>query len=126
MTLGLVLLLGCAGALGAAARYGVAEVTARRWRGRFPLATLLINIGGAFALGLLLSAGSAHSAALNTWRAVLGTGFLGGYTTFSTLSFETHRLARRGYHRHAWANALGTLLLGIAAAALGIAAGHVI
>ena len=126
MTLGLVLLLGCAGALGAAARYGVAEVTARRWRGRFPLATLLINIGGAFALGLLLSAGPAHSAALSTWRTVLGTGFFGGYTTFSTLSFETYSLARRGHHWHAWSNALGTLLLGIAAAALGIAAGYVI
>lgn len=126
MTLGLVLMLGCAGALGAAARYGVVELTARRWRGRFPIATLVINIGGAFALGLLLTAGAAHASSLSVWRSVLGTGFLGGYTTFSTLSFETSSLTRRGNHRHAWANALGSLLLGIVAAALGIAAGHLL
>lgn len=124
MTLGLVLVLGCAGALGAAARYVVVELTARHWRGRLPLATLMINVGGAFALGLLLTVGPAHSATLDAWRAVLGTGFLGGYTTFSTLSFETHRLVRRGHHWHAWANALGTLLLGVTAAALGIAVGR--
>lgn len=126
MTFGLVLLLGCAGALGAAARFGVVELTARRWRGRFPLATFLINIGGAFALGLLLTAGAAHTSSLSVWRSVLGTGFLGGYTTFSTLSFETSSLTRRGHHWHAWANALATLLVGIAAAALGIAVGHVL
>lgn len=124
MTVGLVLLLGCAGALGAAARYGMVELTARRWSSHFPLATLLINVGGAFALGLLLTVGPAHSSALNAWRTVLGTGFLGGYTTFSTLTFETYSLARRGHHWHAWANALGSLLLGVAAAAAGIALGR--
>lgn len=124
----MVLLLGCAGALGAAARYGVVEVAARRWSGHFPLATLIINVGGAFTLGLLLTAGAGAGAPVipGVWRSVLGTGFLGGYTTFSTLSFETNSLARRGHHWHAWANAAGTLLLGVAAAALGIAVGHLI
>lgn len=126
MSFGLVLLLGSAGALGAATRYGVVELAARRWRGHFPLATFVINVGGTFALGFLLSAGAAHSPSLGIWRSELGTGFLGGYTTFSTLSFETSNLARRGHHGHAWANALGTLLLGVAAAALGIAAGHLL
>ncbi|MGH2514870.1 MAG: fluoride efflux transporter FluC, partial [Ktedonobacterales bacterium] len=58
------------------------------------------------------------------WRTVLGTGFLGGYTTFSTLAYETHGLARQGYTGHAWVNALGTLLAGIGAAALGIVIGR--
>jgi len=124
VTFGFVLLLGCAGALGAAARYGVVELTARRWRGRFPLATLVINVSGAFALGLLLTAGPARAASLTTVRSLLGTGFLGGYMTFSALTFETNSLARRGHHAHAWANALGTLALGMAAAALGMLVGQ--
>ena len=59
-------------------------------------------------------------------RVVFGTGFLGGYTTFSTLSFETDALARRGYARTAWLNALGTLAAGIVAAALGVALGSLL
>ena len=122
----MVLLLGCAGALGAAARYSVVELAARRWRGHFPVATMIINVAGAFALGLLLTAGTSGPAVPAVWRSMLGTGFLGGYTTFSTLSFETSSLARRGLHVHAWANTLGTLLLGTTAAALGLAAGHLL
>jgi CrcB protein len=117
-----IVLIGIAGALGALARYGVAEWTARRWSGRFPLATFVINISGAFALGLLLSAGGRHALA---WpRAVAGTGFLGGYTTFSTLSYETHYLARHGHGWHARLNGLATLVVGASAAAAGIALGR--
>lgn len=121
-----VLALGCAGALGAVTRYAFAEWIAPRWRKHFPLATFFINVTGAFALGLLLTVGSAHTPGLAQVRVVLGTGFLGGYTTFSTLSFETHALARRGRHDTAWLNALGTLLVGIAAVAAGIALGHLL
>jgi CrcB protein len=120
-TLPMLLALGIAGALGATARFGVAEWVGPRWNGHFPLATLLINLSGAFALGLMMTVGSAPLAGT---RLLLGTGFLGGYTTFSTLSFETHALARRGKHHHAWLNALGTLALGALAAGLGIALGR--
>ena len=118
------LLIGVAGALGAAARFGVAEWIAHHWRGHFPIATLLINVSGAFALGLLLSASSrgAHSAA--ELRLVLGTGFLGGYTTFSALCFETFASARGGRHHVAWLYAIGTLILGALAAAAGIVVGR--
>jgi CrcB protein len=118
----LILAIGVAGALGAVARYAVAAWMARRWRGHFPLSTLAINVTGAFALGLVLTAGAGHVIA--PLRVVLGTGFLGGYTTFSTLSFETQALARRGYAMHAWLNALGTLGVGLLAVAAGIALGH--
>jgi fluoride exporter len=116
--------IGAAGALGAAARFGVAEWIARHWQGHFPVATLLINVSGAFALGLLLAAsrGNAHSAA--NARLVLGTGFLGGYTTFSALCFETFASARGGRQHTAWLYAAGTLALGALAAAAGIALGH--
>jgi CrcB protein len=116
--------IGAAGAVGALARYAVVEWTARWWRGRFPFATFLINITGAFALGLLLTAGGGQSTATAQWKAVLGAGLLGGYTTFSTLSYETHVLARRGHRAHAWLNAAGTLMAGAAAAAAGIILGR--
>jgi CrcB protein len=120
--LGAVVMLGLAGATGTAARFALSEWATKRWPGTFPLATLLINVTGAFALGLLMTAGGAGSA-LAQARLVLGTGFLGGYTTFSTLSYDTHSLYRSGQIRAAWLNALGSLAIGLAAAALGIAIG---
>lgn len=113
--------VGLTGALGAAARYLMVEWVARwRWR-RFPLATFLINVSGAFALGFITAA-FAGDAQLDT-RLLLGVGFLGGYTTFSTLSYETVALARRGDTLTAWLNVGGSLLAGLVAAALGLALG---
>ncbi len=120
----IVLLIGTAGASGAAARFGVAEWIARRWRGHFPVATLLINVSGAFALGVLLSASRNAAPAASDLRLVLGTGFLGGYTTFSALCFETFASARGGRHGSAWLYAASTLALGVLAAAAGIALGR--
>lgn len=127
-TFGMVLLLGLAGATGAATRFAFSEWTTKHWQRTFPLATLLINVMGAFALGLLLTVGGAGgmSGALSQVRLVLGTGFLGGYTTFSTLSYDTHSLWRSGQRRSAWLNALGSLALGIAAAALGMVCGSLL
>ena len=119
-----LLLIGIAGALGAGARFGVAEWIARHWRGQFPIATLLINVSGAFALGLLLGASRAGTHSAAELRLVLGTGFLGGYTTFSALCFETFASTRGGRPHAIWLYAGGTLVLGALAAAVGIALGH--
>lgn len=113
--------IGVAGALGAAARYLTVEVVARWWRHPFPLAIFLINVGGAFALGFITGAFAAPTQ-LDT-RLLVGTGFLGGYTTFSTLSFDTFNHARRGATLHAWLNAGASLLAGLLAALLGLALG---
>lgn len=119
--LGITLGIGATGALGAAARYLLVEWIAR-WRvRRFPLAIFIINITGAFALGFLTTA-FASAAQLDT-RLLLGVGFLGGYTTFSTLSYETFALGRRGETLYAWLNVGGSLLAGVLAAALGLALG---
>lgn len=120
--LGVALLLGLAGATGAATRFAVTEWATKRWQRSFPLATLVINVIGAFALGLLVTAGGASSNLAGV-RLLLGTGFLGGYTTFSTLSYDTHSLFRSGQRYAAWLNVLGSLALGILAAALGIVCG---
>ena len=113
--------IGLLGALGEVARYLTVEWTARWWRKPFPLAIFLINISGAFLLGFLTTA-FASPAELNT-RLLLGVGFLGGYTTFSTLSYETVALARRGDSLYAWMNAGGSLLVGVVAAFLGMSLG---
>ena len=119
---GLVALLGLAGGLGAATRFAFAEWATKRWQASFPLATLLINVTGAFALGLLTTAASTSAET----RLLLGTGFLGGYTTFSTLSYDSHSLFRSGQTRAAWLNMLGSVALGVVAAALGLLSGALI
>ena len=116
---GVIALLGLAGGLGAAMRFAFAEWATKRWQASFPLATLLINVTGAFALGLLTTAASASAET----RLLLGTGFLGGYTTFSTLSYDSHSLFRSGQTRAAWLNTLGSVALGVVAAALGLLCG---
>jgi CrcB protein len=120
--LGALLLLGLAGGLGAATRFAFAEWATKRWQASFPLATLLINVTGAFALGLLTTAASTSAET----RLLLGTGFLGGYTTFSTLSYDSHSLFRSGQTRAAWLNMLGSVALGVVAAALGLLSGALI
>ncbi len=126
------LAVGMAGAVGALARYALAEWVAPRWKHAFPLATLIINIAGAFALAFLFAASgrlfAAHAQlALQTQtRAILGTGFLGGFTTFSTLSAETHTLIRRKHHALAWLNVGGSLLVGVLAVVAGLALGNVL
>lgn len=110
------------GGAGSALRYVVDLAVSSRWRRTFPLATFLINLSGSLALGLLVGwlyagvAGSEHSPAV----ALIGTGLLGGYTTFSTASFDAVRLARGGHLVMALAYAVGTMLGTIAAAVMGL------
>lgn len=110
--------LALAGGLGAGARYAIDAWMRPRVSDVLPWPTMLINVTGSFALGLLVGLGTGHD-----WLAILGTGFLGGYTTFSTASVETVRLALGGRHAAAAVNALAMLALGVAAAAAGYALG---
>ncbi|GCE20608.1 fluoride efflux transporter CrcB [Dictyobacter kobayashii] len=114
--------IGCAGALGAVARYMLGYMITRRAGSVFPFGTLIINVSGSFLIGLVFALTARHivSPAL---QLILATGFLGGYTTFSTMSWEGVQLARGG---KLWASALylgENVILGILAVALGIAAG---
>ena len=83
------------GGLGALARYGLEGQIAPRQRSPFPLSTLIINVTGSAALGALVGAVTRGlvSSDLGTW---IGTGFIGGYTTFSTFTYETVRLIEDG------------------------------
>lgn len=110
----MTLLIALAGGLGAATRLVLHGLIRTHTAARFPWGTVLINSSGAFALGLVMAAATSDH-----WQAIAGVGFLGGYTTFSTASVETARLAHDGRYRAALANTLGALTVAVAAASLG-------
>jgi CrcB protein len=110
-----------AGALGAPARYLLDDAISSRTQGVFPWGTLAINVSGSFLLGLLTGLALFHGLPA-TPRLILGTGFCGAYTTFSTFTYETVRLAEEGAVNEAVRNALASLVLGAGAAAAGLAA----
>ena len=114
------LLLLAAGALGAGSRYVVDTLVQRVWMRTFPLGILLVNVTGSFLLGLLTGAAFALDDSL---VAIVGVGFLGAYTTFSTVSVETMLFAERGRWRLALGNVVGTLLAAVAAAGAGLLLG---
>ena len=90
---------------------------------RLPLGTFAVNLVGAFLLGALLEHLARRGPDVGRRRALrvtLGTGFCGGFTTYSALANDTDGLLRTGLVGHALAYAVGTLLLGVAATALGI------
>jgi fluoride exporter len=107
------------GGLGAVARYLVSVAVTRRSEGWFPWGTQAVNLSGTVLLGLL--AGLAlHGDALT----LAGGGLLGSYTTFSTWMLDSDRLAEHHSGRALAANLIGSLLLGLAAVALGRALGR--
>lgn len=109
-----------AGGFGALTRF-VADGMLRAVFGRdFPWSTLIINAGGSFILGLLTGLTANHHVPVND-RFIFGTGFCGGFTTFSTASFETVRLLEEKRHLAALLQAFGNLILALAAAAVGLA-----
>ena len=111
-----------AGGVGAALRFIVDGTIRHRTPQSFPYATMIINITGSLILGLLagLVLGQVVS---HHWQLIIGTGMMGGYTTFSTASVETVRLVEEGRWRAGLINGLGMLALCTAAAAGGFALG---
>lgn len=112
------LLIALAGGLGAASRLVIDGVVRPRLPSTFPWATVLINVTGSFALGLLIGLGAG-----DRWLQIAGTGFLGGYTTFSTASIETAGLLLERRPLAAAVNAMGVLVACVGAASAGFALG---
>jgi fluoride exporter len=109
-----------AAALGAPLRYLVDGAIGDRTEGAFPWGTFVINATGSLLFGFLTGLALYH-AFPKTPKVILGTGFCGAYTTFSTFTFETVRLVEEGALDEAIRNALGTLVTCAGAAALGLA-----
>ena len=117
---GLWIGIGAAGAAGAVARYLLDGLIQDRATGSFPWGTFAINMTGSFLLGLLTGAALYHGFP-STPKIVLGTGFCGAYTTFSTWTFESVRLVEEGSTTEAFLNAGLSLAIGLAAAGAGLA-----
>src|SRR5262249_5771920 len=109
-----------AAAVGAPARYLVDGWVQDRTRGAYPWGTFVGNVTGCLALGLVTGLGLCQGLGTAT-RTAIGTGGLGAYTTFSTFTFETVRLAEEGEVSEALVNVGLSLVVGLAAAAAGLA-----
>jgi CrcB protein len=116
----IVLGVACAGAIGAVSRYVVDVLVSERSRTNLPVGTLVINVGGSFVLGVLTGLALYHGLR-STPKIVLGTGFCGGFTTFSTFAWESIALIEARHYRVAFTNVAASLVLPAGAAAIGLA-----
>ena len=117
-------LLFVAGGLGALARFGLSSVIHRWYEGSFPLGTFVINILGCLLFGMIWSLAEDREIIKVEYRAIILTGFMGAFTTFSTYAFETTGLMRDSAWLMAIANVLGQTILGLIAVTVGMAAGR--
>ena len=123
MTLWLAVAAG--GAIGSMFRYGIGQLTTNLLGAPTIVSTLAVNVSGSFLLGLFYTLSNDRIVTSIEIRVLIGVGLIGGYTTFSTFSFETIRLLESGESIKAVANISSNLLLGISAAYIGIIMGKV-
>lgn len=127
-----LLVVAVGGGLGAAARFMVDGEIRTRHNGGFPWGTFVVNVTGSFLIGLFamlfftLTDLGVPSSTARLLQLALVVGLCGGYTTFSTSTVESVRLAQSGRMRLALANSLGTLMVTVTAAGLGLWLGTVV
>ncbi len=124
MTVWLAVAVG--GAIGSMLRYGIGQLTTNVLGTTPVLATFTVNVSGSFLLGIFCTLYNDRLVTSIELRVLIGVGLIGGYTTFSTFSFETIRLIESGESIKAIANILTNLLFGIGAAYLGILMGKIL
>jgi CrcB protein len=112
--------------LGANLRFVVGLWAADRFGTDFPYGTLLVNISGAFAIGIVMAFVAERVGISPLWRLFFVTGFLGGYTTFSSYAFETLALAESGNWLPAATYVLGSNVLGLLGVWLGTVLGRAV
>jgi CrcB protein len=115
-----ILYIGLFGAFGCISRYLLSGWTYALVGRGFPYGTLAVNVIGSFLLGLLMEHGLRSTLMSPEVRMGISVGFMGGFTTFSTFSFETVRLLEEGSYLHAGANVLLNVVVCIIFAGLGI------
>jgi fluoride exporter len=115
----------CAGgAVGTGARYLISGWALAVLGAGFPFGTLTVNVVGSFLIGLVMQIGLATPLLSPTLRMTLTTGFIGGFTTYSTFNYETIRYVQDGAWRLALGNVAITLIACLAAGFAGIALGR--
>jgi len=110
-------------AVGGAARFALSSFIQQR-AGTFPVGTLIINITGSLILGFVMRYALGSTSVSAETRALLTTGFCGGYTTFSTFSYETIVLMEDGDYRRAAMYVVASVVVSLAATFLGIVAAN--
>ncbi|MDH3993762.1 MAG: fluoride efflux transporter CrcB [Gammaproteobacteria bacterium] len=115
-----LLFIALGGASGAVSRYLLANWVHSLWEGKLPMGTLLVNMLGSFAIGVVYVLLVERQLIHPDWRGVLMVGFLGAFTTFSTFSLETISLLEAGHVVHALAYMLGSAVLCVVMAGLAI------
>ena len=118
------LLITFGGAIGTLLRYLTALVAARWLGAEFPYGTLIVNLSGAFIIGVVQQLGAEQALIPDNARLFLTTGMMGGLTTYSTFSYETVRLMEAGAWHHAWINILVTTVICLSLCFLGIGIGR--
>jgi fluoride exporter len=116
-----VIYIGIFGGLGCISRFFVSNFTYQVAGRSLPYGTLMVNVAGSFLLGLLMTFGLRSTLLPPELRVGLTTGFMGGFTTFSTFSYETLRLLEDGSYWQAGANIILNILLCLLFALVGVA-----
>jgi CrcB protein len=119
-----IIAIAIGGALGALARYGVGALVASKAGVTFPWGSFLINVTGAFVLGLLFALLAGRSTMPQWMISGLTVGFLGAYTTFSTFMLESLVLTEDGRVWAAVGNVAGSVVAGLVAVTLGVLVGR--
>jgi CrcB protein len=113
-----------AGSLGAAARYGVDGFVSQHLQGAFPWGTLAVNVSASLLLGIVFTVTTERAVVDASTRLVLTVGFIGSYSTFSTLMLESVRLAQDGAWTLALLNGFGSVVAGAGAVVAGTVIGR--
>lgn len=121
-----LVLIGAGGFAGAVTRHVIDGRIATWTGGSFPWGTFIVNISGSLVVGLLFALVSERAALPAELRSPLMIGFIGSYTTFSTLALESWRMIEDGAWLLAAVNLGGSVVVGVVAVVLGIALGRVI
>jgi CrcB protein len=116
---GVLAAIALGGAVGAPARYGLTQLIGTR-ADTFPWATFWVNVSGSLALGVLVAWLIAHGRDGGRLRALLGTGLLGAYTTYSTFAVDTDVLVQHGHVATAAAYVVASMVGGFVAVWLGV------
>ena len=116
-----LLWVGVGGSIGAIARYGMGRAIHDRVETTFPVGTLTINVLGSIAIGVLVTLLAERYAPNHALRLLIVTGFLGGYTTFSSYAYEAITLADRGQLGRSLIYIMGSNALALAGCAAGVA-----
>jgi CrcB protein len=115
-----LLFISLGGASGTVSRYLLANWVHGLWEGKLPMGTLLVNVLGSFAIGIVYVVVVERQFIHADWRGVLMVGFLGAFTTFSTFSLETINLFEAGHSVHALLYMFGSAIICVVMAGVGM------